>query len=131
MFLFVIVFLMIRRPPRSTRTDTLFPYTTLFRSVRLRHHLGVLPGPRAEIMLTQEGRILGDTAWRAGGCHPAHVIAQAAATRCIADRGVAGMPCQPGTDLGCLTGRYREVLTEMVIGDRTSGVSGKSVAVSV
>src|SRR3546814_3230012 len=27
-------FLMIRRPPRSTRYDTLFPYTTLFRSVR-------------------------------------------------------------------------------------------------
>src|SRR3546814_385749 len=32
MFLFV---LMIRRPPRSTRTDTLFPYTTLFRSIPL------------------------------------------------------------------------------------------------
>src|SRR3546814_790564 len=31
-------FLKIRRPPRSTRTDTLFPYTTLFRS----------PGPRDE-----------------------------------------------------------------------------------
>src|SRR3546814_14949462 len=29
----VVFFLMIRRPPRSTRTDTLFPYTTLFRSV--------------------------------------------------------------------------------------------------
>src|SRR3546814_12587809 len=29
LFIFV---LMIRRPPRSTRTDTLFPYTTLFRS---------------------------------------------------------------------------------------------------
>src|SRR3546814_14914766 len=28
-------FLMNRRPPRSTRTDTLFPYTTLFRSVGL------------------------------------------------------------------------------------------------
>src|SRR3546814_12624828 len=27
---------MIRRPPRSTRTDTLFPYTTLFRSVQQR-----------------------------------------------------------------------------------------------
>src|SRR3546814_12086080 len=27
-------FLMIRRPPKSTRTDTLFPYTTLFRSFR-------------------------------------------------------------------------------------------------
>src|SRR3546814_3283935 len=30
----MVVFLMIRRPPRSTRTDTLFPYTTLFRSQR-------------------------------------------------------------------------------------------------
>src|SRR3546814_2045628 len=30
-------FLMIRRPPRSTRTDTLFPYTTLFRSFSTRH----------------------------------------------------------------------------------------------
>src|SRR3546814_15037376 len=29
-------FLRIRRPPRSTRTDTLFPYTTLFRSVLAR-----------------------------------------------------------------------------------------------
>src|SRR3546814_3207637 len=29
-----LVCLMIRRPPRSTRTDTLFPYTTLFRSCR-------------------------------------------------------------------------------------------------
>src|SRR3546814_14524218 len=34
MFIFVF-FLMIRRPPRSTRTDTLFPYTTLFRSKAL------------------------------------------------------------------------------------------------
>src|SRR3546814_17153320 len=36
-------FLMIRRPPRSTRTDTLFPYTTLFRSglvLQLRQALG-------------------------------------------------------------------------------------------
>src|SRR3546814_5620268 len=34
-FLFYVYFffLMIRRPPRSTRTDTLFPYTTLFRSI--------------------------------------------------------------------------------------------------
>src|SRR3546814_1870890 len=30
----IIFFFMIRRPPRSTRTDTLFPYTTLFRSPR-------------------------------------------------------------------------------------------------
>src|SRR3546814_18844903 len=32
MFISSFFFLMIRRPPRSTRTDTLFPYTTLFRS---------------------------------------------------------------------------------------------------
>src|SRR3546814_11259568 len=31
----IFFFLMIRRPPRSTRTDTLFPYTTLFRSSQL------------------------------------------------------------------------------------------------
>src|SRR3546814_12005334 len=32
MHVFLFFFLMLRRPPRSTRTDTLFPYTTLFRS---------------------------------------------------------------------------------------------------
>src|SRR3546814_6073306 len=41
---------MIRRPPRSTRTDTLFPYTTLFRSSRfapppeLAHRRSLVPG---------------------------------------------------------------------------------------
>src|SRR3546814_5225973 len=37
---------MIRRPPRSTRTDTLFPYTTLFRSYRMggrERHPGLRP----------------------------------------------------------------------------------------
>src|SRR3546814_4405078 len=37
--------LMIRRPPRSTRTDTLFPYTTLFRSERVE----VLRGPQGTL----------------------------------------------------------------------------------
>src|SRR3546814_2029263 len=32
---------MIRRPPRSTRTDTLFPYTSLFRSNTVDHNLSV------------------------------------------------------------------------------------------
>src|SRR3546814_19707888 len=36
---------MIRRPPRSTRTDTLFPYTTLFRSLALTFQ--DQPGPTA------------------------------------------------------------------------------------
>src|SRR3546814_4375878 len=36
---------MIRRPPRSTRTDTLFPYTTLFRSgTSLAGGVGTVPG---------------------------------------------------------------------------------------
>src|SRR3546814_13944470 len=35
LFVLCCFFLMIRRPPRSTRTDTLFPYTTRFRSTRL------------------------------------------------------------------------------------------------
>src|SRR3546814_9772306 len=43
LFVFFVFFLMIRRPPRSTRTDTLFPYTTLFRSAR---EIGPLVGMR-------------------------------------------------------------------------------------
>src|SRR3546814_20500862 len=38
------VFLMIRRPPRSTRTDTLFPYTTLFRSLGAQGRPGIGAG---------------------------------------------------------------------------------------
>src|SRR3546814_5722145 len=36
----IFFFLRIRRPPRSTRTDTLFPYTTLFRSISIFAILG-------------------------------------------------------------------------------------------
>src|SRR3546814_5150382 len=46
---------MIRRPPRSTRTDTLFPYTTLFRS-HPRRRIGFATGPA--------GECLGDGFWR-------------------------------------------------------------------
>src|SRR3546814_444053 len=38
---------MIRRPPRSTRTDTLFPYTTLFRSIAPTVHARMAPAPAA------------------------------------------------------------------------------------
>src|SRR3546814_12391110 len=45
---------MIRRPPRSTRTDTLFPYTTLFRSGRTANaDLVQIVGQIAEIALKQ------------------------------------------------------------------------------
>src|SRR3546814_18603290 len=54
-------FLMIRRPPRSTRTDTLFPYTTLFRSVAggaAAEFLGELDALR--LAAAQGGRLLAD-----------------------------------------------------------------------
>src|SRR3546814_17301234 len=46
---------MIRRPPRSTRTDTLFPYTTLFRSLLL------LLGRKLRIVLDPACTALADT----------------------------------------------------------------------
>src|SRR3546814_6654952 len=47
---------MIRRPPRSTRTDTLFPYTTLFRSTRCAGPGGTAflpPGRGAKVLGTR------------------------------------------------------------------------------
>src|SRR3546814_2961541 len=45
---------MIRRPPRSTRTDTLFPYTTLFRSPLREEGIGL----RCQIQVRNECRIV-------------------------------------------------------------------------
>src|SRR3546814_19786112 len=44
---------MIRRPPRSTRTDTLFPYTTLFRSELFVGHLKPVGMPRLHISVLE------------------------------------------------------------------------------
>src|SRR3546814_19869042 len=44
---------MIRRPPISTRTDTLFPYPTLFRSRQLKPHWKPPSGADAELLKTQ------------------------------------------------------------------------------
>src|SRR3546814_13950417 len=57
-FLVFFFFLMIRRPPRSTRTDTLFPYTTLFRSAVSRRTslmLAHLDKAGAELAALQQG----------------------------------------------------------------------------
>src|SRR3546814_17446272 len=48
---------MIRRPPRSTRTDTLFPYTTLFRSALLLP--GQLPTPLLAYAIRKLGCVAG------------------------------------------------------------------------
>src|SRR3546814_9011685 len=54
---------MIRRPPRSTRTDTLFPYTTLFRSEPRTRCSAV----RADLSLLQIGTLPKGSGWRARG----------------------------------------------------------------
>src|SRR3546814_2882232 len=48
---------MIRRPPRSTRTDTLFPYTTLFRSL---FDVGFRTDPRLQETIEQRRADAGD-----------------------------------------------------------------------
>src|SRR3546814_5913303 len=55
-----ILFLMIRRPPRSTRTDTLFPYTTLFRScaTTLRYSARWAARMPAALPLPRDARVL-------------------------------------------------------------------------
>src|SRR3546814_13189904 len=58
-------FLMIRRPPRSTRTDTLFPYTTLFRSVA-QADFSALDGAAGRAKAVVRGEEL-------GGLQPMHV----------------------------------------------------------
>src|SRR3546814_19506390 len=46
---------MIRRPPRSTRTDTLFPYTTLFRSEIVKEALGLHVQIQCSAALNERG----------------------------------------------------------------------------
>src|SRR3546814_16008066 len=48
---------MIRRPPRSTRTDTLFPYTTLFRSTQARGDRGAAGAARRRILTRPRRRL--------------------------------------------------------------------------
>src|SRR3546814_9030707 len=56
---------MIRRPPRSTRTDTLFPYTTLFRAVEMARNIAraagigvVAPGAADAVALFEDHEIV-------------------------------------------------------------------------
>src|SRR3546814_18587876 len=90
---------MIRRPPVSTRTDTLFPYTTLFRSplgdVAVVHHLGRRPWAAVQRALLPalppEGRPRpsSDLGRRLGGVHvpaPQHSAAERCRARVAGER---------------------------------------------
>src|SRR3546814_3459169 len=62
---------MIRRPPRSTRTDTLFPYTTLFRSKGLLDDIDLFDArffgylPREAEMMDPQHRVFLEICWEA------------------------------------------------------------------
>src|SRR3546814_18722233 len=64
---------MLRRPPRSTRTDPLFPYTTLFRSCRavLRGALAVAHARALRSDVQVDGGLLGDPCHAVRERHPA------------------------------------------------------------
>src|SRR3546814_18637836 len=125
---------MIRRPPRSTRTDTLFPYTTLFRStestfevLRDGFRLGTFGLVGATIMLIASvGVAMGS--YRAEINHEAHQLIAATAIRSVwlmllslAAFGYA----LTRTGLALAFAGYSRCL------DRPSVVSGKSVSVRV
>src|SRR3546814_10482608 len=77
---------MIRRPPRSTRTDTLFPYTTLFRSAS--QPLRTAPGPRCGLRV------------RAGKAAPArHLRARAGRGHRLGDPAARGRTASAATAL--------------------------------
>src|SRR3546814_16387035 len=92
-------FLMTRRPPRSTRTDTLFPYTTLFRSL--------LDGD-------------GDHALDGGA-----LIQQKRA--CVL--GLQRLPADPGGDLHRLHGRLRPASLPQQLSHGNTGAQAAGVVV--
>src|SRR3546814_19794450 len=86
---------MIRRPPRSTRSDTLFPYTTLFRSLVL---IDRIPFPRPDDPLMSARQKAADQAGGNGfmqvaATHAALLLAQGAGRliRTPSDRGVVAV----------------------------------------
>src|SRR3546814_6171403 len=105
---------MIRRPPRSTRTDTLFPYTTLFRSERLLQvHQHDMQTARCELHL-RPSRHLDDL----GRFHPHDVSVAHRPVRLGAagDRGFHGYQAHrlaAGVDQGAVGGRSEEHTSEL------------------
>src|SRR3546814_7196414 len=107
---------MIRRPPRSTRTDTLFPYTTLFRSVRDRQARLRIGG----LARRQPGGIAGEKA--APGKADALCATAADGYRCdlCADAGHLWRAMHRGAGKRPADGRIAAADTQGCDGDRTS-----------
>src|SRR3546814_15069465 len=73
--MFVGVFLLVRRPPRSTRTDTLFPYTTLFRSRGALRQVGARAERRALVRENDDAHVVVCLGRLEGGDHLADELA--------------------------------------------------------
>src|SRR3546814_731425 len=92
-------FLMIRRPPRSTRTDTLFPYTTLFRSRRPAAPCAPAPGARAPLRSARPASRCATRAAQARSTSPRPAVARRAGAlagrraRCPVARSPARSAC--------------------------------------
>src|SRR3546814_17087072 len=86
---------MIRRTPRSTRTDTLFPYTTLFRSILAAHEI---------------------RGWLIAQSFPA-------SAECLKDRGHAQCPGPHG--FACKSHQHPGTQAPLIVHDRKSVVEGK------
>src|SRR3546814_19509831 len=96
LLLFLFFFLMILRPPRSTRTDTLFPYTTLFRSPRWRRRGRGRRGSRRGGNLQADGASAGPRAARCCRTQPGPAgAATAASARRGRDRRPPRLPWSP------------------------------------
>src|SRR3546814_12446893 len=110
---FIFFFLMIRRPPRSTRTDTLFPYTTLVRSAIRRRR-----NRRASRWRLNEG-----------GHRPrAAARRDAGRRRCRRARAQVDIRADAGRARG---GERRDRRRAPARKERKSGVKGKRVSVRV
>src|SRR3546814_14549602 len=107
-FLCLFFFLIIRRPPRSTRTDTLFPYTTLFRSEGDRHQHSS-PRLRRSIGVRHGVPILSEHEARAGRRIAARRAEAAFVARCPEQ--VVDAPEQP--DLRSAVQRSEEHTSEL------------------
>src|SRR3546814_18553435 len=93
---------MIRRPPRSTRTDTLFPYTTLFRSVEAvedAHQRRLAGAVLADDAVDGSGlHRQADVAVRLHRAEGLADVAQLDGQRCLVRRAAAGDIC--GGEIG-------------------------------
>src|SRR3546814_18670505 len=110
---------MIRRPPRSTRTDTLFPFTTLFRSHLPWRLRSVSPFPR---QATLQGLSLDPSATYYSAHSKFWLLRSCSGSRPGVDRFSAPRALGDLAKINFIFGMGR---------DRQSGVSGKSVDIRV